>query len=318
MDGRPKVIVLFYLLLGYVVAQFVWWGYSIYDLNAELIVANDALSALEGGASASANALRGKIWMIMGEGSVFLTLLLIGAFYIRKFILREQRLAQQERNFLLATTHEFNSPIAAVKLNLQTLAKREVSGEQKQNILDGALSSTQRLEGLVSNLLIASRLDAGKLELLKESVDMHDMMETMKKRYTVLAQTASCSLEWATQEGLIINVDRHAVESALGNLIENAIKYAPGSKIKVGYETQMDGVQLFVADEGKGIARSERGNIFKKFYRSENEETRSQKGSGLGLYLVKELVRLHHGRITVTNNTPQGSIFTIEFKGKNT
>ncbi|NQV52087.1 MAG: HAMP domain-containing histidine kinase [Flavobacteriales bacterium] len=318
MDRRPKVIVLLYLLLGYVVAQFVWWGYSIYDLNAELISANDALSALEGGASASANALRGKIWMIMGEGSVFLALLLIGAFYIRKFILREHRLAKQERNFLLATTHEFNSPIAAVKLNLQTLAKREVSGDQKQIILDGALSSTQRLEGLVSNILMASRLDAGKLELLKESVDLQDMLKTMKKRYALLAEMSNCSMEWAAEESVQMNVDRHAIESALGNLIENAIKYAPGGKITVGYETQMGGVQLYVADEGNGITKNERSNIFKKFYRTENEETRSQKGSGLGLYLVKELVGLHNGRITVTGNTPQGAIFTIEFKGKNT
>lgn len=315
MDYTPKVIILLYLLLGYVIAQFAWWGYSIYDLSAELIQAKDALAAsTDLGTSAESNELRRKIWMILGEGSVFLALLIIGAFYIRKFILREHRLAKQERNFLLATTHEFNSPIAAIKLNLQTLAKREVTGEQKQSILDGALSSTQRLEGLVSNILMASRLDAGKLELLTEKLEMHALLETMKKRYGSIAASLGGSLILQTGGDACIYGDRNAVESLLGNLIENAIKYAPGHAVTIGYECVSGRVKVFVADTGKGIAVGERGNIFKKFYRTENEETRSQKGSGLGLYLVKELVELHGGRMEVTDNTPNGAVFTVEFK----
>ncbi|MEQ9186259.1 MAG: HAMP domain-containing sensor histidine kinase [Cryomorphaceae bacterium] len=315
MDRTPKVIILLYLLLGYVIAQFAWWGYSIYDLSAELIQAKDALAAsTELGTSVESNELRRKIWMILGEGSVFLSLLIIGAYYIRKFILREHRLAKQERNFLLSTTHEFNSPIAAIKLNLQTLARREVTGEQKQSILDGALSSTLRLEGLVSNILMASRLDAGKLELLTEKLDMTELLGTMNKRYSSIASSSGGRLILQPDGDACIHGDRNAVESLFGNLIENAIKYAPGTPVTIGYECVSGKVKAFVADTGKGIVMGERANIFKKFYRTENEETRSQKGRGLGLYLVKELVELHGGRMEVTDNAPSGAVFTVEFK----
>jgi len=311
MDRIPKVLVLLYVLLGYVVVQFVWWGYSIYSLNAALITdtRTDELVNPE-----QADELSGKVWMILGEGSVFLGLLLIGAFYIRRMILREHKLAKQERNFLLATTHEFNSPIAAVKLNLQTLNKRSMEGEQKQKVIDGALSSVQRLELLVTNLLMASRLDAGKLELLKEEVSLHGRIGILLERYRTLSENAGCKLLSEVSEGLTLNVDVNAFDTIFGNLIENAIKYGPESSILIKASENEGRLIIHVTDGGKGVLDDEKESIFKKFYRSENEETRTQKGSGLGLYLVKELVHLHCGEIRVEDATPRGASFVVELK----
>jgi signal transduction histidine kinase len=311
MDRIPKVLVLLYVLLGYVVVQFVWWGYSIYSLNAALITdtRTDELVNPE-----QADELSGKVWMILGEGSVFLGLLLIGAFYIRRMILREHKLAKQERNFLLATTHEFNSPIAAVKLNLQTLNKRSMEGEQKQKVIDGALSSVQRLELLVTNLLMASRLDAGKLELLKEEVSLHGRIGILLERYRTLSENAGCKLLSEVPEGLTLNVDLNAFDTIFGNLIENAIKYGPESTILIKASENEGRLIIHVTDGGKGVPDDEKESIFKKFYRSENEETRTQKGSGLGLYLVKELVHLHRGEIRVEDATPRGASFVVELK----
>jgi len=311
MDRIPKVLVLLYVLLGYVVVQFVWWGYSIYSLNAALITdtRTDELVNPE-----QADELSGKVWMILGEGSVFLGLLLIGAFYIRRMILREHKLAKQERNFLLATTHEFNSPIAAVKLNLQTLNKRSMEGEQKQKVIDGALSSVQRLELLVTNLLMASRLDAGKLELLKEEVSLHGRIGILLERYRTLSENAGCKLLSEVSEGLTLNVDVNAFDTIFGNLIENAIKYGPESSILIKASENEGRLIIHVTDGGKGVLDDEKESIFKKFYRSENEETRTQKGSGLGLYLVKELVHLHRGEIRVEDATPRGASFVVELK----
>ena len=98
MQKPPKTVILLYVLLGYVVLQFVWWAYLIYDLNVELIDARHAI--YDGGSSfIRGEDVRRQLTMILGEGTVFLSLLLIGAYYIRKFILREHRLAKQERNF---------------------------------------------------------------------------------------------------------------------------------------------------------------------------------------------------------------------------
>lgn len=305
MKNAPRVLILLYVLLAYVFVQFAWWAYLIYDLNLSLF------AAVPGGDSGE---LLSKLWMVIGEGSVFLLLLLVGAYYIRNSILRERRLARQEKNFLLATTHEFNSPIAAIKLNLQTLSKREVSPEQKKSIVVGALGSTQRLELLVTNILTASRLDAGKFELLKERVALHDLVSMLKLRYEALMLDAGCTMDLSQMKDAWLYADRAAMETMLGNLIENAIKYAPGCTLYLGIDSDDDQVRIFVADSGKGIPEDEGRHIFKKFYRIENEETRSKKGSGLGLFLVKELVDLHGGHISVGAHKPSGLKVALTFK----
>lgn len=315
MQRGPKILLLLYLLVGYVIAQFSWWAYSIYDLNVDLIEKEHALAIAQGAETGPIqDTVKGKVLMIFGEGAVFLGLLLVGAYYIRRFILRENRLARQERNFLLATTHEFNSPIASVKLNLQTLAKREMSPEHKQKLIDGALSSTQRLELLVTNILMASRLDAGKLELLEEEIDLQGFFQQMEGRYHALVEQAGCTVRLDLGQIATLKVDRNALETIVGNLIENAIKYAPGAPITMGYEADQKGVRLFVKDEGPGIPQEDRERVFRKFYRPQNEETRSQKGSGLGLYLVRELIELHRGTVNVASVSPSGVQFNVHFK----
>jgi signal transduction histidine kinase len=253
--------------------------------------------------------------MILGEGSVFLLLLLIGAGYIRKFVLREQRLAKQERNFLLATTHEFNSPIAAIKLNLQTLQRRTVNPEQQQSILTSALSANQRLEILVSNILTASRLDAGRYEVMCENTTLVDVLKVLEQRFDPLCQEKKSSLSSQVEDtDLSIPMETRAFELVMGNLIENALKYAPGTPIKIHAFRSKDKVVVEVSDEGPGIDKEEGRNVFRKFYRSENEETRSQKGTGLGLYLVKQLLELHGAKLQLRNNQPSGCLFEMTFK----
>lgn len=315
MNKTPKAIVLLYVLLGYVVAQFAWWAYLIYDLNGELIKTNELLGQLQGVDSFGAEKeLRSKLFMILGEGSVFLGLLILGAFYIRKFVLREQRLAKQERNFLLATTHEFNSPIAAIKLNLQTLIKRTMPADQQRKVVDSALSANHRLELLVSNILMASRLDAGKFELLREELKLKHVFQSVIERYAGLAESAGNTFYLEVEEELSASIDRSTMEILMGNLIENAIKYAPGGNIVIAAQQNQSTLTISVTDEGQGIARDEKANVFKKFYRSENEETRTQKGSGLGLYLVKQICDLHGAQITLSDNTPRGAKINMKFK----
>ena len=307
----PRTLLLLYVLLGYVFLQFSWWAYLIYDLNIELVNAKESIANLSGESYDRSADLSGKLLMIMGEGTVFLSLLLIGAFYIRKFLLREQRLAQQERNFVLATTHELNSPIAAVKLNLQTLQRREIEREKQLKLVDASLSANQRLENLVSNILMVSRLDSGRFELMQESLNLNEMLSQMIKRFAPLVKEAGSTIALECREDLTITTDRTSLDIIISNLIGNAIKYAPSAPIKVTAQREGQRLSINVMDEGKGIPTSEQANIFKKFYRVGSEETRSQKGTGLGLYLVKELAELNRMKLSVSDNQPHGCVFTL-------
>lgn len=314
MKKTPKVILLLYVLLGYVFAQFSWWAYLIYDLNAEIASANAKLIQL--GVAGLENAptdLRNKLWMILGEGSVFLSLLIVGAYFIQKSILREQRLAMQERNFILATTHEFNSPIASIKLNLQTLEKREMDASQRYQMIDGALSSAQRLELLVSNILLASRLDGGKFEVYQEAIPLKPTIETVIHRFTSLAEKSGNTFKVSCDEDVQLHADRSAIDSIISNLIENALKYAPKTEVKISAKQEGKRIILEVADQGSGIPKLERERVLKKFYRMGNEETRSQKGSGLGLYLVHSLLHLHGAQLSIRDNSPHGTVVSIKF-----
>lgn len=287
---------LLYVLLGYIIIQFVWWGVLLYDLNVET-----------GEGRTSGRALT----MLIGEGTVFLALLLTGAFYIRKYLLREQKLARQERNFLLATTHEFNSPIAVAKLNLQTLKRKEISTEVRTQVVDGALGAIARLENLVSNVLTASRIDAGKYELHRENIGFEHLFKALQKRLEQVAGQAGNTIALSVEQEGEFRADASALELIVGNLVQNAIKYAPGTPVRIAVKCSGGEAQISVSDEGPGIPAEEKDNVFRKFYRMGNEETRSQKGTGLGLYLVRELVHMHHGRIELKNNRPTGALFMI-------
>lgn len=318
MRKSPKTVILLYVLLGYVVLQFVWWAYLIYDLNVELIDAKLAL-ANEDTTVGRGEDVRRQLTMILGEGTVFLSLLLVGAFYIRKFILREHSLAKQERNFLLATTHEFNSPIAAIRLNLQTLAKRTLNEAQKTKIISGAINASHRLESLVSNLLIASRIDAGKFDVVLERFDIILLLQNVIERSRPVHASSGGDIILLTEhDQSFIEADKRAMELIAENLISNAVKYAPGKAIKVRVISRPNKLTISFEDLGPGIPAQERKNIFNKFYRIENEETRSQKGTGLGLFLVRELVIAQGGEILFKPNSKQGAIFEINFERKRT
>ena len=168
MRKTPRSVILVYVLLAYVVLQFCWWAYLIYGLNVELINTHPS--------SDSESEINAKLYMILGEGTVFLSLLIAGAIYIRNYLLREHKLARQERNFLLATTHELNSPLAGIKLNLQTLQREEISKQQANQMVTSGLKNVSRLEGLIQNILMASRIDSGKLSVDSSAVNLSQVI----------------------------------------------------------------------------------------------------------------------------------------------
>ena len=307
MKKNSPALVLNFILLVYVLLQFIWWAYLIYELNAEILTLS-----FDGSEEMLELELRKKLWMIIGEGAVFISLVLIGSFFIRKYIMREQRLAKQERNFLLATTHELNSPIAATKLNLQTLRRIGLNPDQTMLMVESGLSNVNRLEKLVSNILTASRIDGGKFQIVKETANLKDLLIRIVNRHQVELEESRIETSINVSPELEISVDERALELVFENLLANSLKYAKGAQFGINAQSSRNKTSIEVYDTGRGVPSDQRRFIFTKFYRIENEETRAQKGTGLGLYLVKEVIKMHNGSIKAMDNDPSGLKFIIE------
>jgi K+-sensing histidine kinase KdpD len=251
--------------------------------------------------------------MIAGEGSVFIALLLLGIYQIRKTFKKETALAQQQKNFLLSVTHELKSPIASTKLQLQTLQKHELDREKQKEILSNAISDTDRLNNLVENILLAAKIENNVYFIHKEEYNLSEYI-TEGLNQTIKSFNYKQKVELDIDPDIFMKIDRTSFPSIILNLFENAVKYSPeNSKIKISLKKQNNKIILSVADEGTGVSDAEKSSIFQKFYRVGNEETRKTKGTGLGLYIVNYLVEQHNGTISVKNNSPKGSIFEVIF-----
>ncbi|HEY6160720.1 MAG TPA: ATP-binding protein [Bacteroidia bacterium] len=316
---RPRPLLLFYILFIYVLLQFGWWSYLMVELNNEIYHLKSDLNIKNAKnpeeASRTGNELEEKLhlrWaMTAGEGSVFLVLLVLGVMQTRNAFRKETALTRQQKNFLLSVTHELKSPIASVKLQLETIQKRELDKEKQKEILQNALTDTERLNKLVENILLATRIDNSAFTLHRVETNISELVdEIIKQARASIKQKVECDIE----PGIILLADGTTFPSIILNLLENASKYSPpGSTIKVKLKKNRNTVSLSVANEGQGISEEDKQNIFQKFYRAGNEETRKTKGTGLGLYIVKYLVEQHNGTISVKNNSPSGSIFEVNF-----
>ncbi len=253
-----------------------------------------------------------KVWMIIGEGSIFLILLAIGFWQIKRTLTRELKLAQMEKTFLLSVTHELKTPIAAVKLFLETLKSRKLEPDQERKIVEDALKENKRIEQLSENILLATKLDQTKKFEFTENVEISTIALQTAKRFQ--SYWPDRSIITKVEDNLCIPGDVQMIQTVLSNLVENAIKYSkPDEAIEIHLSKLNDTISLTVADQGMGIPADERQRVFTKFYRIGNENTRKTKGTGLGLYIIKNIVKLHGGSIEIVANNPKGSRFNVYF-----
>lgn len=296
MQRKPTTAFV-YLLGSYVLVQFIWWGYHLIDLTQASAKNTDLISK--------------RVLMIVGEGSVFLLLLLFGLWKIKTSIRKEIDMAKQQNNFMLSVTHELKTPIAANKLYLQTLQKHaHLSEEKKQELMLKAIDETNRLESLVEQILTASRLEQRSVDLHKNRFSLSDFLteivEVQQKRISETIQVLPFN-------DLEVYTDRLLFATVLNNLIENAHKYGNTDK---GIELHVSKHELYlsirVIDHGKGIPIDKQRLLFKKFTRLENEETRSTKGTGLGLYIAFQCTKALGGELKLIHQEQPGATFEIQ------
>ncbi|MBL7940777.1 MAG: HAMP domain-containing histidine kinase [Flavobacteriales bacterium] len=313
MSSTPRrTYLLFGALTAYILLQFTWWAVLLLRKERELARLALEVSALGGNPDHPMDTSR-ALRMIVGEGLVFLLFLLIVLFLTFRAIRRDLALARTQRNFLMAVTHELRTPIAAIKLQLQTLARSGLAPDQRETLRTQALTEADRLNTLADKVLLATSAEEGVLALDLKEVEVMAIMRSVIERASIQIAPRH-TLDLSGPDRFTALTDAQALRSIADNLIENAAKYAPeGTRIGVEVVKGREGWRLIVSDEGPGVPPSEQERIFEKFYRGGNEETRKAKGTGLGLYIVQRLTQRLGGAVYVRQGVPNGAIFAASF-----
>lgn len=322
----PTLRLLSLIVIAYLLMAFTWWSVLLFKKNRDAFDAKQELLRLEfeeGRAGVvhyrHTTAYRNleyrykrQEWMILGEALVFVLSLGAGIWFINRGYQKQVNAARSQRNFLLSITHELKSPLASIRLVMETLLRRDLEREQVLKLGSSALQETKRLNALVDNLLLSARLDTA---YRPERTSVHlgevvlDLIAKLGELYPGARIFTDIEADMPSWQG-----DKAGFTSIALNLLENAVKYSTkGVDISVSlyYQQQPAGFVFSVADKGLGIPDAEKRRIFDKFYRIGNEEQRSSKGAGLGLYIVDQIARAHGGRVKVSDNAPTGTVFQV-------
>lgn len=297
---------LFFLFAMYAVASFTWWGILLIEKTQQIYSLQNGLL------TDPTDVLRPKynrqILMIIGEGVVFMSILLFGVYKIYQVLRHELYLKKLQKNFLLSVSHELKSPLTSIKISLEGLLKNEISLDKKNKLISNSIHDVGRLENLIEKILLTSKIENHSFVFHFKHINLISFLDKIVKRYN---EYCHFSIDLSGNEHFI-KADETTLASSIHNIIENAIKYNKGdNKIHLKLKEANEMYKIEIADLGKGIPDEEKDKIFEKFYRSEQEEIRQTKGTGLGLYIAREIVTAHGGKISVKNNIPNGAIFEI-------
>lgn len=320
---KMKFTIAYTLLFVYIIAAIVFWGYSldkqartlheleIQNLNARqskltAVQYQDEINKLE-----DKRVRRRKQYL--GEGGTFLLITIFASALIYIAYYRQRKLSQIQKNFMLSVTHELKTPVAGIKLNMQTMQRHKLDEENQNKLIHSTISESNRLHDLCNNILVATQLESRRGALYPENIDLIALLQTEVNEYK--SRYPSLNIEFQTNlPQFNLKGETTLWKLVISNLIENARKYTvKDPSIKLVLQNNESHVVLQVQDQGVGISEDEKEYIFNKFYRVGNENVRTSKGTGLGLYLVKKIVTLYKYDISVKNNTPQGSIFEVKF-----
>jgi len=308
--------------MTYMLMAFVWWAILLYNKNEEIYQAKMDIISLKKGLQASNfdeivlesinNEKRRVKSMILGEGAVFTITLLVGIWLINRANKRELETANQQKNFLLSITHELKSPIASIRLALDTFMKRDLNQEQIQSLSKGALYETERLNELVNDLLLSAKLE-NSYDLNVENVNLSELINIVTNKFSESHPDVNISKN-IDANLTAVECDSQGIILVISNLLENGVKYnfKKDKRLYIKLLDNKNSIILEISDNGNGIDDKDKKKIFNKFFRSGNEETRKTKGTGLGLYIVKEIIDSHEGFIELKPNIPEGTIFKIK------
>jgi len=250
-------------------------------------------------------------------GMIFFALIITGLVLNTIFLVREIRKSEQHDAFLNAVTHELKTPIASIKLYLETLKSREVTPEKQQEFYDVMLADSDRLLNTVDQVLSASKTGETRSRYDVEELDIARVLEDsaaiVRSRYNL----DPSSIRIAENEaGMRVLGDADELQTAFVNLLDNAVKYSPGGakvSVRVKASPIRNRIDIFVKDNGVGMEGAELKRVFKRFYRVPQADGKKVKGTGLGLFIVNSIVKKHGGSIRAdSKGKGRGSTFIVQ------
>jgi PAS domain S-box-containing protein len=283
-----------------------------WEALAEGVIIASAPAACTGRATTVPVEMRGRELWLSVAGVSFAE----GTVYAFRDLTEERRLEELKADFVATVSHELRTPIAAVHGAAKTLEREDIvfTDELRRQILSVISDQSERLVHLVNDILLTSQVDSGRLVLASDHVDVAEVARRVIEAARMHApEELSLELVVAPASLPAVAADRDKLRQVLANLVSNALKYSPGTgRIEVRLEPRRAHLLVAVRDEGVGIPQPEQQRVFEKFYRVDTNTTHGVSGTGLGLYICRELVRRMGGSIWVESSEGSGSTFFVE------
>ena len=259
----------------------------------------------------------GVFWVLLSVGSVLFVGVIVGVAIYLSVSIKAVNLTRRQSNFIDSVTHELKSPIASLKLYLQTLTMRNVSEEERHKFLDFMMEDVERLDTLINHVLDAAYTSQVSKTQKLEALDLPNLLRQCVRlvatRYRIPQDAIKMQLEPCEIRG-----ERIDLVMIFRNLIDNAVKYAGQPlSVKVNLNVDNNFAVVQICDNGPGIPTDLRSNVFSRFVRVGDELQREKPGTGLGLHIVKTLLKRARGKIKVMENSGEdsGSIFEVKLPG---
>jgi len=318
MNLSPKkALIIFIALVTFVFAQAVWWVVFMATLVNEKVELAQQLGGSEEFVQAIHQEEISRQIMLGMEGVVFLLLILAGIWLIYRSLVRAEDLKFHQQNFLMAVTHELKTPLASMKIYLDSLESEKIPMEKKLSVVLRLRDDLRRLEKMVSNILEAGRFERAGYHLNKDVFDFSSLLEEIVSTIEARPQAIPLTIEKQIEPNVYLDGDRYALGQAVGAILENSLKYHELGDIRIRVTLRTDAHQAYltVSDNGIGLEKKNLREVFERFYRVGNEMTRRAEGSGLGLYLCREIIRAHGGKVTAhSEGLGRGTEFRIVLK----
>ncbi len=254
--------------------------------------------------------------VLMVIGLIFVVILLINFKKLLNIALREKALNDTKNEYISLLAHRLRTPLSSTKWNLYTLMNGDWGGlnEKQKKFLERSYDSNEQMIHLIRDLLNIAKIEQGLFGFKMDKTNITKLLEEVIKEFKLPAKQADVRLIFKKSSSRIphLLLDAEKMRVAVGNLIDNAIRYnLPGGKVDIILKKEEDTIKISVSDTGIGIPKKNLENLFSKFFRGDNVIRMQKEGFGLGLYMVKNIVEGHGGKITIQSEENKGSTFSI-------
>lgn len=223
-----------------------------------------------------------------------------------------KEVSEMRSQFIANATHEFKTPLFSIKGFIETLQDGAINDSKVNKVfLQKMQHNVERLEGLFNNLIDISKIESKELKIESDEVLLNNIMIYLSDNFTKSAEEKGLTLFLPNTETLCVRGDIELLKTCLSNLVDNAIKYSIAGTVSVSVKNLVHSVQIKVIDNGIGIPEQYQKNIFDRFFRVEDSRSRDSGGYGLGLSIVKHILKAHNSEIFIESTLDQGSVFSF-------